>query len=156
MNRFILTALLTLFLAACSDTTPPPAGIQYTFTVLDKFDQPASAFVQGEEITLRMTIENQADEERKLAFTSAQLYDFEVEDLDGNLVWKWSEGQVFAQALTELTLSARQRLDYDTQWDQNIVDPTTGDLSALPVGEYVIRGYFVGYDAPEARSLSIQ
>ncbi|MGV6858068.1 MAG: BsuPI-related putative proteinase inhibitor [bacterium] len=153
--RQLLSILFVLILSACSDTTPPPSGVELSFSVVDKFDQPSAAFVQGDTLTLRLTIENKADTEQRLQFSTAQLYDFEVTDLDGNRVWLWSDGQVFAQALTELTLSPQQQLDLDTHWDLMVTDQNDGSSALLPVGEYIFHGSFVGYDAPDSIQVSI-
>lgn len=101
--------LLTLgaLLAACGNGDPAPAA---TPGAQDEMVDPAEgiqfmvgidrgAYRPGEPMRVRMQVLNILEEERTLAFRSAQRFDILLVTREGQEVSRWSEGRSFAQAL---------------------------------------------------------
>jgi hypothetical protein len=88
----------------------------------------------GEPVQLRLEALNDTDEPVTLAFSSSQKYDFEVLWED-QLLWRWSADRVFAQMLTEETLTPGERRRYEATWDGR-----HGDGEMARPGEYIARG----------------
>ena len=59
---------------------------------------------QGEPIKLTLHVINRGTEPVTLHFLSAQRYDVAVKNLEGQEIWRWSNGQMFAQVMGEETL----------------------------------------------------
>lgn len=89
-------------------------------------DMTAASTDDGVELVL--TVTNDGDEDVELSFPDACQADFAALNDDGESVWRWSEGQLFAQMLTSETVPAGGSVTYTQQWP----DP--------PVGEWVLVG----------------
>ena len=63
----------------------------------------------GEPIKLTLHVTNRGTEPATLHFLSAQRYDVAVKNLKGQEVWRWSNGQMFAQVMGEETLQPGRR-----------------------------------------------
>lgn len=84
--------------------------------------------------TFELTVRNTGNQLVTLPFTSAKQFDFEVLR-SGKLVARWSNGRVFAQALSSATIGPGQSLTFTGRWDlRNLVG------QPVPAGEYVVRG----------------
>ncbi len=153
--RLLFIFLLVWALAGCVEDVPPPAGIEYSFSVVDKFGQESEHFIVGEKVTLKLVAENTGDQSELLFFASAQIYDFEVLDKEGNQVWLWSSEQVFAQAIRELELQPQTQNHYSVEWSLSKLNDAL-EAEPLPIGEYEFRGYIVGYEAPASVRVFIQ
>jgi len=64
---------------------------------------------QGEHINLILHVINRGAEPVTLHFLSAQRYDVAVKNLEGQEIWRWSNGQMFAQVMGEETLQPGRR-----------------------------------------------
>jgi hypothetical protein len=89
----------------------------------------------GAVVTLDLTVRNTSNRPIRAPFASAQQYDFEVWRGD-QLVYRWSQGRVFAQALTELRLNPGQAITFTGTWNQRSADGVR-----VQPGEYTVRGY---------------
>lgn len=164
MNVFRTVLSLALFLSApmflvsgCSDNSETVAvesrRILSELQVLDEYQQPATVFVQGEEITFSLVIKNSGDELQILEFPTAQKYDFQLYDANDLKVWQWSTdtGQIFSQALTRLSLEPQSEQQFQVVWDQQLL---AGGYPAM--GEYVLQASIPGQDLGVSISLTIQ
>lgn len=84
-------------------------------------------------VTFTYAVENTGSAPIELDFRSAQTHDVAVVD-DGSEVWRWSDGQMFAQMLSSETLDPDGSVTYEATWD----DPRPGDYEA--VAELAARG----------------
>ena len=91
-----------------------------------------SATTNGD-VALSLTVENEGTEPVELPFRTAQRADF-VAYRDGEEVWRWSDGRMFAQVLGEERLNPGETLTVDATWDA----PPSGEYRV--VGELVARG----------------
>lgn len=108
--------------AATGDGTAP------TLTV----DAPDD-LVAGEPVTWRLTITNPTDEDVTYGFPTAQQGEVTLRDGDVER-YRWSDGMVFAQALTELTVPAGEEVTVELGGGSLDVEPGDYRLEAtLPV-----------------------
>lgn len=89
------------------------------------------AFRLGEPVILRLAVTNRSTEPVRLQCSSARIHDARVIGADGRELWRWSQGQLYAQVLSEVTLQVGETREFRVRWDQ-----TTSAGSAAPPGRY--------------------
>jgi hypothetical protein len=72
--------------------------------------------VAGDSVHFEVHVTNTTSSPIALEFTTAQRYDFEVSERDGDLVWRWSDGMMFAQALGREDLAPGESRRYMAGW----------------------------------------
>jgi hypothetical protein len=92
----------------------------------------------GENLALTISVANTAQESRKLAFRSSQRYDFWVVDANGDEIWRWSEGRMFAQVLEDVMLESAQKSEFIESW--KLIDSKGTPVKA---GDYKVFGAIV-------------
>ena len=95
--------------------------------------------VPGEPFSLTLSVSNCNERETARRYDSSQLYDFIVRDEVGAIVWSWSYGRAFVQAVMDRSYGDRQTVTYGVIWDQTTnagtpVAPGTFQIEALDVG----------------------
>lgn len=90
---------------------------------------------QVEQVGLTLNVRNTSGETLVVPFSSGQKYDFEAWR-DNRLVWRWSHGRVFTQALQQVRVRPGETLTYKETWNLR-----NNDGEKVPPGEYVIRAY---------------
>ena len=95
----------------------------------------------GEPVRMTLRFTNRSKQALQLTFPSSKMHDFTAADEDGRIVWRWSHGRAFAQALQERTVLAGGSLKREVAWDGsdnkgNRVDP----------GDYKVKGWFTAFD----------
>jgi hypothetical protein len=70
------------------------------------------------------------------------MYDLEIRDDSGNVVYVWSRGKVFPQVVSELEIEDQK------EYVLNV------PLGKLPRGHYVVQGWFTTDGPPRAYSAS--
>ena len=63
-----------------------------------------SIYFPTEQITVTLKVANRSVELTRLNFRTSQRYDLSVEDAAGRVLWRWSEGRFFLQAIEEVAL----------------------------------------------------
>ncbi|MFA0749632.1 MAG: hypothetical protein SLRJCFUN_000035 [Candidatus Fervidibacter sp.] len=89
----------------------------------------------GEEVTMRLKVENKGSQPISLTFPTGQRYDFVVTTPDHQIVWVWSHGKQFTQAVNTLTLPPGQEVEFEEEWRQ-----TDNDGKAVRPGTYLVKG----------------
>lgn len=84
------------------------------------------ASMTGGAVSFAFTVENTGGDPVDLSFSSAQTHDVVVRD-DGADVWRFSEGQMFAQMLGSETLGPGEAVTYEATWE----DPDPGSYEAV-------------------------
>jgi hypothetical protein len=161
MTRGRMMARVVLLLGICLTT----AGSQYscsansggffdgstdtdfssTLVLRNAVGSETSSFVFGEPIRFDFEIVNRANRQVRVSFPDGQTHEFLVVDPDSAQVrWKWSDGQEFTQAVSELVFEPYASKTFTLIWDGTLSDGTQ-----LPVGAYRARGALVfdGLDA---------
>ncbi|ELY74409.1 BsuPI-related putative proteinase inhibitor [Natrinema pallidum] len=72
------------------------------------------------------TVTNTGDEPVELAFTDGCKAEFVLVD-DGNEVWRFSDGRMFAQVLSSAELDPGETTTYEAEWS----DPDPGEYTAI-------------------------
>jgi Intracellular proteinase inhibitor len=70
----------------------------------------------GEGVALALSLTNDAARKVEVAFPSGLTHDFEVQDSVGRVVWRWSEGRLFTQAMQNRVLEREESVVYDAVW----------------------------------------
>jgi hypothetical protein len=71
----------------------------------------------AQSVTLTLNITNASDKRVELTFPSGQTHDFVVLDSAGTVVWKWSEGRLFTQAMQNKLLTSRESAKFEETWN---------------------------------------
>ena len=102
-------------------TAVPDSTLVATLTT----DRPA--YAPGDPITLTLTLRNTTSAPMTLEFSSAQRYDFTIEDARAP-VWRWSAAQTFAQMVGEETLAPGDSVVYRERFRREL---TAGPYRAV-------------------------
>ena len=85
-------------------------------------------------VDLTFSVRNAGDEPVTLAFPDSQRAEFVVSQ-EGEEVWRWSRGQLFAQAVDDRTLAPGETYSFEAAWEK--ADPgeyrVVGELAATDV-----------------------
>ncbi|NPV83951.1 MAG: hypothetical protein HPY46_10270 [Candidatus Aminicenantes bacterium] len=89
-------------------------------------------------ITFTLTIRNEGSKTLDLVSATSQIYDLEVYQEPGILIWNWAYGQSFPQVITTVTLQPGEQKTYQVTWNgrSNQGDP-------VPSGSYSARARLV-------------
>ena len=88
-------------------------------------------YAPGQAATLQMEVKNPGAESVTLHFFTGQTYDFQVLSPEGKLLWAWSQGRAFTQALSDRELKAGEKYTVTERWTVP---------ADLPPGLYRVRG----------------
>ena len=139
---------------AGANEAPVPPDLETRVALRNAAGEETRAFRTGEPISFVITLHNRADGPRGLTLPTSQTHDCIVYRGDGakrtekgrDAVWRYSQGRMFAQVLTELTLAPGESRSFSTIWKQT-------DAQGRPVvpGDYQVVGLVPG-GAPGCRA----
>lgn len=91
-----------------------------------------------------LTVHNDGNDPISMQFSDAQRVEFTAER-DGEIVWQWSRGRMFGQALGTVELAPGETATFEGGWD----DP--------PTGEFLVRGSITAAstDATDETTLTV-
>lgn len=139
LSLFLILALFTVSGCGGSSIGNPSLNLSTSLRLLDNFDQPVSSFNQNEVIEIELTITNNGSENVTLSFSNSQKTEFEVFNSDNALSWRFSSEVSFSQVPIEIILQPGETDVFVYQWQ-----------SSLAVGDYRMRGWYLGYaNTPE-------
>jgi intracellular proteinase inhibitor BsuPI len=101
--------------SAVAAPAPTPKELDATLEVEDQ------TLSRGKTFTLKVC--NVTSGTVKRSFSSSQRYDFEVSK-DGEVVWRWSNGQFFTQVIGEETWKAKECKTWSEDWNATNNDGT--------------------------------
>lgn len=137
----IIFAAVVLFVACDNknEVNKQPPVSKKIETILDVIDiengKPLQEITLGSPVRLVLELRNLTDETLTLNFSSGLQYDFEVHDSKNKLVWNWSHGKLFTQALTTIILDPRDQVKFTPEWDQK-----DNERRQMPAGIYRVTG----------------
>jgi len=132
--------LLSIWQASVAAKSPGLAGLGLVL----KADK--ETYGQGEHINLILHVINRGAEPVTLHFLSAQRYDVAVKNLEGREIWRWSNGQMFAQVMGEETLQPGKRaLTYRITVRER-----------FPPGRYTVIGMIPAQEGLPSESITIR
>ncbi len=118
MPKHIVPLLLTAaaFLYACgprpanneAHARKPAAGSQSLASSLDV------SVTDGVKLAFHVT--NEASKRVEVAFPSGLTHEFEVQDTLGRVMWRWSEGRLFTQAMQNRILERDETMTWQADW----------------------------------------
>lgn len=124
VKLLIMLVAIVLF-AACDnkieENTQPPVlkRVETLLAIIDTENgKPLQEIALGTPVRLVLELKNLTDETLTLNFPSGQHYDFEVHDSKKQLIWKWSQGHMFIQTFTAITLGPKEQIKFTPDWDQ--------------------------------------
>ncbi len=82
-------------------------------------------------VRFALRVTNNADKRVELTFPSGQTHDLVVLDQEGKVVWRWSEGRVFTQALQNRLLASDETLSYEASWSPSAKHGTFVAVASL-------------------------
>lgn len=104
------------------------------------------SYTVGEPIKMTLKIFNYTEEDIVFYFNTVQRYDFIIEDVEGNEVWRWSKDMMFAMVLGEEILGL----------DNPEIIYTAEYKGKLSPGYYKVTAIFVAQDRPMSGSVIIE
>ena len=135
-------SVLGFWLAVYGNTTPEGINMNYGISMTtDKM-----SYSVGEPIKVTVKIFNYTEEDIIFHFSTSQRYDFIIEDEEGNEIWRWSEGRMFAQMLGEDVIGSHNpEVIYIAEYKDRISP-----------GYYKVTGFFVAQDRPMSGSIVVE
>jgi len=147
MIRLVIIVLvvflaLGLWLIAYGNTTSEETNMNYGISITtDKI-----SYNVGNPIIMTLKVFNYTEEDIVFHFNTSQRYDFIIEDEEGNEIWRWSKGMMFAMVLGEETLGpTNPEVNYSAECK-----------SKLSQGYYKVTGIFVAQNRPMSGSIIIE
>jgi hypothetical protein len=107
------------------------SGFITTLSLIDEDDEVVDVVQQGDPVILSFSFQNISGANQTFLFSDAQQYDLEVYDSQDTLVWNWSNGLLFTQALSTLSFEVDETKAFEEVWDQ-----TSNEGDQVPVGIY--------------------
>jgi len=88
--------------------------------ILVKVETDKTVYKLGETVNITFTISNESNVFQKLTFNTAQTYDFVIFNITKNDLgfYRWSQGKMFAQVITEINLEPDEVKIFKEQWNQ--------------------------------------
>ena len=88
--------------------------------ILVKVETDKTVYKLGETVNITFTISNESNVFQKLTFNTAQTYDFVIFNIAKNDLgfYRWSQGKMFAQVITEINLEPDEVKIFKEQWNQ--------------------------------------
>ena len=148
---FICAALLGFAVSGCDQSSESPQDgesfpiFKTTLSLQDSTGQETNVFLNGESITMILTITNISSFQQILGFSNGQIFNIQVFP-DGSTVPVWSADKDFGfpDSSVLLHFAPGESKTYKVVWDQTDANDGTG----VPVGPglYTITGFLVAQD----------
>ncbi len=104
-----------------------------------------TGFNQGENIDIKLVVQNLREENVTFTFPSGYQFDLVVYDQNFEVVCAWSDDKGFIEAFTNLSLGPGESHNWVWNWNQMAYDRLTGEYSLIGPGTYHLRGILMGY-----------
>jgi hypothetical protein len=124
---------LSAVVAACAAREAPETGMVSDADLVASLDVRAA----GDTVHFGLHVTNVAAVPVEVEFASGQRYDFAVLSEGGAVVWRWSEGMAFTQALGTETVAPGGWLQYREGW-----------AAAARPGRYIAEARLVSTNRP--------
>ncbi|WP_053366451.1 BsuPI-related putative proteinase inhibitor [Bacillus sp. FJAT-27245] len=99
-----------------------------------------------EDVKYKLTLKNTSDQEVVLENGSSQVYDYNIKDSSGNVVYTFSKDKSFAQAVTEKKVKPSESVEVE-------VDASEG-FKGLAKGQYTLEVWPVAKGAEELKTVT--
>jgi len=122
---------LALILVACGLGNPQTGSDESIMFSVD-------ARENSEYVEFVLTIQNQSDQQVELVFPSSQKYEIVVSNSEGEEVYRYSNGRMFAQAVQQETLAPSNYMVFTERWNYMY------DGERVPKGQYTVAATLKG------------
>lgn len=112
---------------------------------------PEGDFKVGKSIPVSLLVKNVGSQIEILHYNTGQRFDVEVKDSAGKALWRWSQGQVFAQSLEQTKLKPDDSEDDEAVWSQK---DAVGNQ--VPAGSYTLTAKSTADEISKTVSLKIK
>jgi len=121
----LILCILTLLMQGCfNDFITPKDDDDFAASLVTN----KKYYKAGEQVSLTLFLQNTTGESKDLIFNNGQIYDFVVKKLSSEeVVWRWSNGRAFTEAIWTMILEPWERKTYNAIWDQR--DNESGQVS---------------------------
>jgi len=157
MRATFILAFVVFFITGCNGvSTPepePPTAISFktSLATYDKFNQVSRTFLQQEEITMVLSLENLSNTSTSIRSSDARTFEISLKDSSGAIVWNRSDGLIWAPTETITAIPAHGTITETVKWSQILYVSKT----PLPTGTYTLEGHFRGVDQMATLTLTI-
>ena len=134
----VLAALLVVGVAGCGGASSTSAEEPAGAGALSLAVRPSEPLRAGAPVTWRLVVTNPTDADAVLVFSTGQQGEVVLRAADGTEAYRWSEGMMFTQAVSEVPLPAGEEVTFSL----------TGPFGVAP-GDYVLEASVVSDPAPE-------
>jgi hypothetical protein len=121
-NRYIIFLLCTAALAyACGPWIHSQSANVATVARHHKTPREVATTLDvtpnGERVGLALHVTNNTAKTVELRFPNGQTHEFIVADASGRIVWRWSSGRLFTQAMQNKTVRSKDTLTLEDEWN---------------------------------------
>ncbi len=95
--------------------------------------------VAQESVRFVLHVTNSGTTPLTLEFSNSQRFDFIVETMEGEPVWRWSDDMAFMQALSQATLAPGESWTMDAVWEPDTPSGEYRAVGVLTAREYELR-----------------
>ena len=120
------------------DTETPVVEVPAEVIDLNNIEMDFIALAGSNEVQFILGLSNNNEADAEMYFSTGQKYEIVVTK-NGNEVYRYSNDRMFTEALEQVTLPSKEKLEWEESWDYTI------DGERVPAGEYEARAYFVPY-----------
>ena len=121
-TRYVIALLCTAALAyACGPWThsqsASTAPVQHHHKAPREVATTLNVVPNGTRIGFALQVTNNTPKTVELRFPNGQTHDFAVADTQGRVVWRWSTGRLFTQAMQSKTVHSKDTMTLEDEWD---------------------------------------
>jgi hypothetical protein len=99
-----------------------------------------TAFPGEEGSQIQLLLYNNSEEDKNITFNTSQMFDFTIKNKAGKVVYQYSQGKSFLQALQTISLKKGETKIWKETWDYK------QEGKRVPEGEYKIEARLMGED----------
>lgn len=141
---WLCISVAAVALSRISTAVADPAASRMVGTVRVELSIDKAVYAVGEPVAITLALANVGSEAASFQFNTGQMYDF-VLLREGLVVWRWSQGRAFTQALTALTLRPGETRTFQERWNQR-----NAQGRQIPDGSYELVAVFPATARPGA------
>lgn len=129
-----------------SRTTTSSTDSYAQFSV-DKISEELTVQERHGQLKMEFKITNGGDNDYSVSHRDGQVYDFAVLDKNGKVLWRWSDGMAFTQALTSSSVAAHKSEVYTAEIDSKTYRKIKDD-AVLVTAQIVDTPYVISTKVP--------
>jgi len=113
----------------------PSSADQIRQALNTSLDVGQQTYQAGAPVQMTLNVRNTGDQAIRLQMPTGQMYDFVVQNSNGQEIWHWSNGRAFTQSVTQVAVPAGETRSFTVTWNQQ-----DDQGNQVPPGSYTIVG----------------